>query len=73
MKLKPRLRSHKNTLAGKSILRNADRLTLSGGFLYYQHKPKYQLEEVKWFVVPWAHRRTIIDGCHRYAGHQGKK
>ena len=34
-KLKSRLRSHKNTPAGKSLLRNADKLTLSGGLLYY--------------------------------------
>ena len=64
MKLKSRLGSHKNTPAGKNILRNVDRLILSGGLLYYQHKPKYQLEEVKWFAVPWAHRRMAIDNCH---------
>ena len=73
MKLKSRLRSHKNTPAGKSLLRNADKLTLSGGLLYYRHKRKYQLEEVKQFVVPQAHRRMATDGCHRDAGHQGKK
>ena len=73
MKLKSRLGSHKNTPAGKSFLGNADKLTLSGGLLYYGHKPKYQLEEVKRFIVPWAHRRMTIDGCHRNAGHQGKK
>ena len=44
MKLKPRLRSHKNIPAGKSLLRNADKLTLSGGLLYYQNKPKYKLK-----------------------------
>ena len=35
MKLKSRLRFHKNTSAGKSLLRNVDKLTLSGGLLYY--------------------------------------
>ena len=64
MKLKSRLGSHKNTPAGKSLLRNADKLTLSGGLLDYQHRPKYQLEEVKQFVVPQAHRRMAIDGYH---------
>ena len=58
---------------GRSILRNADKLTLFGGLLYYRHKPKYQIEEVKCFVVPRAHRRTAIDGCHHDTGHQGKK
>ena len=72
-KLKSRLGSHKNTPAGKSLLRNVDKLTLSVGLLYYWHKSKYQLEEVKRLVVPWAHRRTAIDGCHWDASHQGKK
>ena len=72
-KLKSRIRSLKNTPAGRSLLRNVDKFTLSGGLLYYQHRPKYQLKEVKCFIVPWAHRRMAIDGCHRDASHQGKK
>ena len=64
MKLKSRLGSHKNIPAGKSLLRNVDKLILYGGLLYYRHKPKYQLEEVKQSVVLWAHRRMAIDGCH---------
>ena len=72
-KLKSRLGPKKNTPEGRSILQNADKLTLSGGLLYYQYKPKYQIEEVKCLVVPRAHRRTAIDGCHHDAGHQGKK
>ena len=73
VKLKSRLGSKKNTSEGRSILRNADKLTLSGGLLYYRYKPKYQIEEVKCFVVPRAHRRTAIDDCHHDTGHQGKK
>ena len=46
-KLKSRLEPKKNTPEGRSILHNADKLTLSGGLLYYRHKPKYQIEEVK--------------------------
>ena len=72
-KLKSRLGSKKSNSEGRSILLNADKLTLSGGLLYNRYKPKYQTEEVKCFVVPWAHRRTTIDGCHHDAGHQGKK
>ena len=68
-KLKSRLGSEKNTPEGRSILQNADKLTLSGGLLYYRYKPKYQSEEVKCFVVPRAHRRTATDGCHHEAGH----
>ena len=73
VKLKSRLGSKKNTPEERSILWNADKLTLSGGLLYYRYKPKYQIEEVKCFVVPRAHRRTAIDGCHHDAGHQGMK
>ena len=71
-KLKSRLGTKKNTPEGRSILWDADKLTLSGGLLYYRYKPKYQIEEVKHFVVPRAHR-TTIDGCHHDAGHEGKK
>ena len=62
MKLKSRSGSKKNTPEGRSILWNVDKLTLSGGLLYYRYKPKYQIEEVKCFIVPRAHRRTAIDG-----------
>ena len=71
-KLKSRLGTKKITPEGRSILWNADKLTLSGGLLYYRYKPKYQIKEVKCFVVPRVHRRTAIDGCHHDAGHQGK-
>ena len=72
-KLKSRLGTKTNTPEGQSILQNADKITLSGGLLYYRYKAKYQIEEVKCFVVPRAHRRTAIDGCHHDTGHQGKK
>ena len=61
-KLKAHLRSLKNQPEGKCIIRNADKLTLSGGMLYYQHSPKY-LEEIKWFVMPRAHQQTALNGC----------
>ena len=35
-KLKSRLGTKKNTPEGRSILQNADKLTLSGGLLYYR-------------------------------------
>ena len=72
-KLRSRLGTKKNTPEGRGILWNVDKLTLSGGLLYYRYKPKYQIKEVKCFIVPRAHRRTAIDGCHHNAGHQGKK
>ena len=73
LKFKSRLGPNKNTLTGKSLLRNADRLTLCGGLLYHRYMPKYQVDEVKHFVVLRVHRRTAIDGCHRDMGHQDKK
>ena len=54
-KLKACLGSLKNQPEVKCIIRNADKLTLLGGILYYQHSPKY-LEEIKWFVMLRAHR-----------------
>ena len=73
VKLMSRLGTEKNTLEGRSILQNADKLTLSRGLLYYRYKPKYQIKEVKHFVGLKVHSRTAIDGCHHDAGHQGKK
>ena len=72
-KLRSGLGTKKNTPEGRSRLWNADKLTLSGGQLYYRYKPKYLIEEVKGFVVPRVYRRTAIDGCHHDTGHQGKK
>ena len=45
-KLKSRLGTKKITPEGRSILRNADKLTLSGGLLYYRYKPKYRIEDL---------------------------
>ena len=72
-KLKSRLGAKKNTPEGRSVLQNADKFTLSRELLYYRYKPKYQIKEVKCFIVPKAHIRTAINGCHHDAGHQGKK
>ena len=72
-KLSSRLETKKNTPDGRSILQKVDKLTLSGGLLCYRHKPKYQIEEVKCFIIPRAYRRTVIDGCQRDTSHQGKK
>ena len=54
-KLKSRLGAKKDTPEGRSILQNADKVTLSGGLLYYRYKPKYQIKEVKCFIMPRAH------------------
>ena len=54
-KFKACLGSLKNQPEGKCIIKNADKLTLLGGMLYYRHSPKY-LEEIKWFVMLRVHR-----------------
>ena len=72
-KLKFRLGTKRNTPEGRSIFKNADKLALSGGLLYYRHKPRYQIEEVKHFVIPKAHWKIAIDVCHHDTNHQGKK
>ena len=73
LKFKCHLSLNKNTSAEKSLLRNADQLTLCGGLLYHRYMPKYQVDKVECFIVPRAHRRTAINGCHHDMGHQGKK
>ena len=73
LKFKSHFGPNKNTPTGKSLLRNADQLTLYGGLLYHRYTPKYQVDEVIHFIVLRAHRRTAIDGYHHDVGHQGKK
>ena len=40
--------------------------------LYLKTTPSHSQEEVMVFVVPTHKRRATIDGCHRFAGHQGR-
>ena len=42
------------------------------GMLYLKTTPSHSQEEVLAFVVPTHKRRAAIDGCHRFAGHQGR-
>ena len=62
-KLKAHLGPLKNQPEGKCIIRNADKLALLGGMLYYQHCPKY-LDKIKWFVVPRVDKKTALNGFH---------
>ena len=73
LKFKSHLGPNKNTPTGKSLLRNVDQLTLCGGLLYHRYTPKYQVDEVKHFIVLRAHRRTAIDGCHRDVGTRARR
>ena len=40
--------------------------------LYLKVMPKRSNEDVLVFVVPGLKRQAVIDGCHRYLGHQGR-
>ena len=42
------------------------------GMVYLRTTPSRSQEEVLVFVVPTHKRRAAIDGCHRFAGHQGQ-
>ena len=40
--------------------------------LYLKVTPKRSNEDVLVFVVPGLKQQVVIDGCHRYLGHQGR-
>ena len=61
LKFKSHLGPNKNTPTGKSLLRNADQLTLCGGLLYHRYTLKYQVDKVKCFVVEGTQK-----DCHRW-------
>ena len=61
----------KNTPDGRAVLITADKLTLSGGVLYQSHWVEKAKDVIKQFIMPRAHHRKVIDGCHRDAGYQG--
>ena len=42
------------------------------GMLYLRTTPSCSQEDVLEFVVPTHKRRAAIDGCHRFASHQGR-
>ena len=42
------------------------------GMLYLRTTPSHSQEDVLVFVVPTHKKRAAIDGCHRFAGHQGR-
>ena len=42
------------------------------GMLYLRTTPSRSQEEVLVFVVPTHKKRAAINGCHRFAGHQGR-
>ena len=45
---------------------------LRHNLLYLRVTPKRSNEDVLVFVVPGLKYQAVIDGCHRYLGHQGR-
>ena len=45
---------------------------LRRNLLYLRVTPKKSNEDVLVFVVPGLKHQVVIDGCHRYLGHQGR-
>ena len=45
---------------------------LRRNLLYLRVTPKKSNEDVLVFVVPGLKCQAVIDGCHRYLGHQGR-
>ena len=45
---------------------------LRHNLLYLRVTPKRSNEDVLVFVVPGLKCQAVIDGCHRYLGHQGR-
>ena len=70
------LKHHLGTLAstpeGLGFISRQKSLVLVNGKLYLKCKLKGEAKTTIVFIVPKAHRRKAIDGCHRDVGHQGQ-
>ena len=70
------LKHHLGTLAstpeGLGFISQQKSLVLVNGKLYLKCKLKGEAETTVVFIVPKAHRRKAIDGCHQDVGHQGQ-
>ena len=70
------LKHHPGDLASTSeelgFISRQKSLVLVNGKLYLKCKLKGEAEKTVVFIIPKAHRRKAIDGCHQDAGHQGQ-
>ena len=70
------LKHHLGTLAstpeGLGFISRQKSLVLVNSKLYLKCKLKGEAETTIVFIIPKAHRRKTIDGCHRDTGHQGQ-
>ena len=70
--LKHHLGSLASTPEGLGFISRQKSLILVNGKLYLKCKLKGEAETTIVFIIPKAHRRKAIDGCHQDAGHQGQ-
>ena len=70
--LKTCMGEHLNSEEGKALFRVGNNLTIRKGLLYVNIMSKGKTEGLLAFVVPSAHRRTVLNGVHQNAGHQGQ-
>ena len=70
--LKHHLGTLASTLEGLGFISRQKSLVLVNGKLYLKCKLKGEAETTVVFIVPKAHRRKAIDGCHQDVGHQGQ-
>ena len=70
--LKHHLGDLASTLEGLGFISRQRSLVLVNGKLYLKCKLKGEAKTTIVFIIPKAHRRKAIDGCHQDAGHQGQ-
>ena len=60
------------TSEGLGFISRQKSLVLINGKLYLKCKLNGEAETTIVFIVPKAHRRKALNGCHQDAGHQGQ-
>ena len=70
--LKHHLGDLASTSEGLGFISRQKSLVLVNGKLYLKCKLKGETETTIVFIVPKAHRRKAINGCHQDVGHQGQ-
>ena len=70
--LKHHLGDLASTPEGLGFISRQKSLVLVNGKLYLKCKLKGEAETTVVFIIPKAHRRKAINGCHQDVGHQGQ-
>ena len=70
--LKHHLGDLASTSEGLGFISRQKSLVLVNGKLYLKYKLKGEAKTTIVFIVPEAHRRKAIYGCHQDVGHQGQ-